>query len=268
MEVAIILKSIIIGIIEGLTEFLPISSTAHLVLASKALNFYKVKNGLFEVSIQLGSIVAVCLFYFQRLFRVSTTFFRNQNSRSFVYNLAIAFIPTALIGLFFYKHIKSMFFSIDNIAIALIVGGLAILLVEKLNIRPKIREIDRISKVRAFFIGIFQVIAMFPGVSRSGATIIGGMMLRLDRKTSVEFSFLLAIPTLFCACALDLYKNRHLLTPSNIEVIAIGSISAFVSAIIVINFFIKFISNNSLKIFGYYRILLGTLILALHHYFY
>lgn len=261
MEIAIILKSILIGIIEGLTEFIPVSSTAHLIMASMLTDFNYVENGVFEIVIQLGAILAICLLYRQKLFHTATCFFKEKSSRKFVYNISLAFFPSVFFGIFFYQIIKTVFFSLEYIAFALILGGIAIILIEKAKIHHKYESIESLPPAKALFVGLFQAIAIIPGVSRSGATIMGGLLLKLDRKTATEFSFFLAIPTIFGASFYDIYKNYHVLSTSSLEIIAIGFAASFVSALFVIKWLIHYVSNNNFLPFAYYRIILGSIIL-------
>jgi undecaprenyl-diphosphatase len=260
MEAIVILKSIILGIVEGLTEFIPVSSTAHLILASKISDFSYVQNGVFEIVIQLGAIMAVCVFYYKKLFSVATNFFIDKSSRRFVYNISLAFLPSVFIGALLYETIKTVFFSLEYISLALILGGIAIILVERSGIKPKFNKIEELSISKSIYIGLFQILSMIPGVSRSGATIIGSLILKVERKTATEFSFFLAIPTIFGAVTYDLYQNWSILNMQNIQVILIGFVSAFISSLFVIKWLINFVSNNNFIIFAYYRIFVGLVI--------
>ncbi len=255
-----IFKAIFLGIIEGLTEFIPVSSTAHLVLFSQFINFNSIQNNLFEVIIQAGAILAICFIYRRKLSLVITDY-KNPKQQKFVTNIFLAFLPAAIIGLIIHAFIKQYLFSNVTIAIALIVGGIIMIIVEKKDIKNKVNDIDNISYSTAIKIGFFQCIAMIPGVSRSGATIIGGLILGLNRKVATEFSFFLAIPTIFSASFYDLYKNISSLDMNNIELIAIGMISSFLSSLIVIKWFIGFVSKNKFTPFAIYRIILGISII-------
>jgi undecaprenyl-diphosphatase len=261
MDLTIIFKAIFLGIIEGLTEFIPVSSTAHLLLSAKFIDFTYIKNDVFEITIQIGAILAVCVFYHKKIFKIISGIFHKKSSQDFSLNIIIAFLPSAIFGLFFYKIIKTMFFNPLSIAIALIVGGIAILIVEKMKIKPQCLQIDDLSKWQSLKIGLFQILAMIPGVSRSGATIIGGLILKLDRKTSTEFSFFLAIPTIIAASIFDLYKNYQSLSNSELHIILIGFLAAFFSSLIIIKWLINFVSTHSFAVFAYYRIFLGTIII-------
>ncbi|MFT6105896.1 MAG: undecaprenyl-diphosphatase [Rickettsiales bacterium] len=261
MDLTIIFKAIFLGIIEGLTEFIPVSSTAHLLLSAQFIDFSYIKNDVFEIVIQIGAILAVCVFYRKKIFNIVSGIFHKKSSQDFSLNILIAFLPSVIFGLCFYKIIKEMFFNPTSIAIALIVGGIAILIVERMQIKPQYLQIENLSKWQSFKIGLFQIIAMIPGVSRSGATIIGGLLLKLDRKTSTEFSFFLAIPTIFAASIFDFYKNYESLNGSELKIILIGFLAAFFSSLIIIKWFINFVSNHNFAVFAYYRIILGTIII-------
>ena len=260
-ELADLFKAIFLGIVEGLTEFIPVSSTAHLLLSSYLIDFQSIKNNLFEIVIQFGAILAICVIYRQKIFSILVNF-KERSQQRFVLNIILAFLPAAIIGASFHSIIKKIFFSNLVIGISLIVGGIIMIIVEKnKNHTPSAHNLEEIKPLNAFLIGIFQSIAMIPGVSRSGATIIGGILLGLNRKTATEFSFFLAIPTIAAASFYDLLKNTAELTTSNIEIILIGLLASFVSAILVVKWFINFVSKYSFVGFGIYRIIVGILVL-------
>lgn len=261
MSFVAIIKAIILGFVEGLTEFIPVSSTAHLLLSSQLIDFSYFANGVFEVVIQLGAIMAVVVLYWQKLKSVLLGIFKEKSAQNFTLNVIIAFLPAAIFGLIFHKIIKFMFFNPTSIAVALIIGGLIIIWVEKSNIKPKYQKIDDLNKMTALKIGLAQILAMIPGVSRSGATIIGGLALKLDRKTATEFSFFLSIPTICAAAIFDFYNNYQSFDSSQIGLIAIGFLASFFSAILVIKWFINFVSRNNFIAFAYYRILLGIILI-------
>ncbi len=255
-----IIQSLIMGIVEGLTEFLPISSTAHLILTGELLKIPSsefLKS--FEISIQLGAILSVVILYWKRVF----------SNLSIIWKIAAAFIPTSIIGLAFYKIVKNYLMeSLLVIAITLIIGGIIIYFFEnwyaKKNIKEEATDLDlnQISYKQAAILGAVQAIAMIPGVSRSGATIIGGLAQGIKRKTIVEFSFLLAIPTMLAATVLDLYKNPNIISNDTLVVWLIGFITSFITAIIGVKFLIKFVQKNDFKAFAWYRIILGLIILG------
>ena len=248
-----ILEVIILGILEGLTEFLPISSTGHLILASWIMGIQQTEaHKAFEVAIQLGSILAVVFLYRDVLFKNMELWKR----------LIIAFIPTGTLGFLLYKLIKSLFSPVI-VAVMLIVGGVIFLIVEKFYKEEKhqINSVDKISYKTTFFIGLFQSLAMIPGTSRSGATIIGGILLGLNRKTAAEFSFLLAVPTMFIATFYDIYKHHNEFQLDNWINLGAGFITAFIFGVISIKVLLNFISTYSFVAFGIYRIIVGLIFL-------
>ncbi len=261
MYFADIYKAIILGLIEGLTEFIPVSSTAHLILSSQFINFNNIQNNLFEVTIQAGAIFAICLIYKEKLFNTVKDY-KNPKQQKFVINIILAFLPAAIIGLLIHGFIKQYLFSNLVIAISLILGGIIMIIVERKSQYEKVvDDINDISYKTAIKIGLFQCLAMVPGVSRSGSTIIGGLLCGLSRKISTEFSFLLAIPTILAACFYDLYKNIESVNIQDIELILIGLLSSFISSLIVIKWLIKFITTNKFTSFALYRIVLGIAII-------
>lgn len=256
-----VIKAIFLGVVEGLTEFIPVSSTAHLLLASYLIDFKSVKNNIFEIVIQFGAILAICVIYRKKICDVLINF-KQQSQQKFILNLILSFLPAAIIGLIFHSFIKAFLFSNLVIALALIFGGIIIIAVDrKPREDSKVKTVDEIKPLTAFYIGLFQCLAMIPGVSRSGATIIGGILVGLNRKTAAEFSFFLAIPTITAASFYDLYKNYSSISATDLDFIFIGLISSFISAILVIKWFINFVSRNNFVPFGIYRIALGILVL-------
>ena len=256
------LEALLLGIIEGLTEFLPVSSTAHLLLVGDMLGFEGPPGKTFEIVIQLGAILAVCVVYWHKLWGVATTL-TQPRSVAFVRNVLLAFLPAAVIGATAYKYIKQMLESPLIAATALVVGGVAILIIEKMVKRARIHEVEDMSPLLSFGIGFCQVLAMIPGVSRAGATIMGSMLLGVERRTAAEFSFFLAIPTMTGATVYSLYKNWSTLSLDGSALIAIGFVAAFFSALVVVKTFIAFISRHGFAPFAYYRILFGGLMLVL-----
>jgi undecaprenyl-diphosphatase len=260
LELPIFFKAILLGIIEGLTEFIPVSSTAHLIIFSQILNFDSIKNNVFEIAIQIGGISAITVIYFKKLNNILLKFYE-KNNQKFVDNLALAFVPAVAIGLLAHDFIKKYLFSNLIIAFSLIIGGIIIILVEKFHKKFTVKKIEDIEKPTALAIGFCQCLAMIPGVSRSGATIMGAMLFGVERKIATEFSFFLAIPTIGSACLYDIYKNFSILSFDDFELILVGVISSFISSLIVIKWLLKFISTHSFTSFGYYRIAIGFLIL-------
>jgi undecaprenyl-diphosphatase len=262
MELIILLKAFILGIVEGATEFLPVSSTGHLIIAGDLLNFNDEKGKIFEVVIQLGSVLAVCWEYRKRLTSVTTHLGSSTKAQQFALNVFIACLPAGILGFLFHKKIEEVLFSPITVAFALIVGGLAILFIEKNTPQIRTTNIDTISPKQAFQVGCAQVLALFPGISRSGSTIMGGMLFGLSRHVATEFSFFLSIPIMFAATALDLFKNWKLFEASDIPTFSIGFITAFISALMVVKFLIRFVASHNFRIFAWYRIIFGIIVLA------
>ena len=271
MDLILAFKAVIMGIVEGLTEFLPISSTGHLILAGSLLDFTSPsftaeKRHIFEIVIQAGAILAICWEYRVKIGVVLGGLFSDAAARKFVLNLMVAFIPLAALGLLFGKAIKSVLFSPVPVAMAFIVGGLIILWVErraKTNpVAIRIHCVEDMSTLDAFKVGCAQACALIPGTSRSGATIIGGMLFGLSRKAATEFSFFLAIPTLLVATAYLLFKERNLLSAADLPLFGIGTFAAFVSAFFCVRWLLRYISTHDFTIFAWYRIVFGLVVLA------
>ncbi|WP_242443053.1 undecaprenyl-diphosphate phosphatase [Magnetospirillum sp. 15-1] len=256
------IEALFLGIVEGLTEFLPVSSTAHLMLVGDMLGFEGPPGKTFEIVVQLGAILAVCVVFWPRLWGVATTL-NQPRSIAFVRNVLVAFLPAAVIGATLYKYIKQMLESPLVAAVALVVGGFAILLIERLVKRARIHDIEDMSPALALGVGFCQVLAMVPGVSRAGATIMGSMLLGLDRRAAAEFSFFLAIPTMCGASIYSLYKNWSTLSFDGAGLIAIGFAAAFLSALVVVKGFIGFVGRHGFAPFAWYRIVFGSAMIAL-----
>ena len=261
MDLIILFKAFILGLVEGATEFLPISSTGHLIIVGDLLNFNDGKGSVFEIVIQLGAILAVCFEFRKRLLNTISHIFNEPSAQGFAINLIIAFMPAALLGLAFHDFIKHYLFSPISVAIALIVGGFAILLVEKYTSHTATQTIENISKKQALQIGLAQSLALVPGVSRAGATILGGMVFGLTRQVATEFSFFLAIPIMFAATGYDLLKSWRLLSMADFPLFAVGFITAFASALLVIKVLIKYVANHDFTGFAWYRIIFGSAVL-------
>lgn len=262
MDTIILLKALLLGLVEGLTEFLPVSSTGHLIIVGDLLNFNDDKGKVFEIAIQLGAILAVCWEFREKLGNVARGLGSDPAARRFVANLAVAFLPAAVLGLLLHKAIKTYLFGPVTVAFALIAGGLIILWVEKLDHRPRLHSVEEMSWKDALKVGFAQTVAMFPGTSRSGATIIGGMVFGLSRQAATEFSFFLAIPTLFAATFYDLYKNWDLLQANDLGMFAAGFGAAFVSAFWAVKGLLRYVAHHSFVAFAWYRIIFGALVLA------
>ena len=256
-----LLVAAVLGLVEGLTEFIPVSSTGHLILLVDLLGFQGPPGKVFEVVIQLGAILAVCVVYFARLWRVLIGLASDPGARRFAVAVILAFLPAAIIGVFAHGFIKSVLFSPWVVSASLILGGLAILAIEARRRPATVLRVEDFSAVLALKIGLFQVIAMVPGVSRSGATILGALLMGVERKAAAEFSFFLAIPTMLGAATYDLYKNRADITFDGGALIAVGFVVAFLAALAVVRVVVDFISRHGFAPFAWYRIAIGTLML-------
>lgn len=264
MDLLLLLKAAIMGIVEGITEFLPISSTGHLILAAELMDFWtKEKSAVFVVAIQMGAILAVIYEYWNRLWGAATGMVTGEaQGRRLAIGLILASIPIMLVGLTFGQSVKDILFNDVAVAIGLIVGGLIIIWVEKNPPKVNAAEVEHISFKQACWIGLIQVLSLIPGTSRSGATIIGGMMLGLSRKASTEFSFFLGIPVIVGAGLLDLYQTRGVYqTSEDWTVLAVGLIVSFISALILIRALVAYVAKRDFMIFAWYRIVSGLLIL-------
>ena len=270
MDILLAIKAIIMGLVEGFTEFLPISSTGHLILAGSLINFTGEKVKVFEIAIQAGAILAVMWEFRVRIGTVLGGLTSDPKQQKFVINLIVAFFPAAVLGLFFAKMIKQFLFAPVPVALAFIVGGFVILWVEKRNKHrvglARIESVDDMSAMDAFKIGCAQAFALIPGTSRSGATIIGGMLFGLSRKASTEFSFFLAIPTLLAATVYSVYKERALLSMADLPLFGIGGVAAFVSAFLCVRWLLRYISTHDFTVFAWYRIVFGIVVIASAHY--
>ena len=265
MEYVVIIKAIIMGIVEGLTEFLPISSTGHLILAGSLLDFTGEKVKIFEIVIQAGAIFAVMWEYRAKIATVVGGLASDRNAQRFAINLFIAFLPAAVLGLLFAKKIKATLFAPVPVALAFIIGGIVILWVEKRHrmvTRSRVESVDDMTAIDALKIGIAQAFALIPGTSRSGATIMGGMLFGLSRKAATEFSFFLAIPTLLAATVYSLYKDRALLSAADVPLFSVGTIAAFISAFFCVRWLLRYISTHTFSAFAWYRIVFGFVVIA------
>lgn len=255
------LSAVILGLVEGLTEFLPISSTGHMIVIGDLIGFTNSVSKLFEVVIQMGAILAVCWLYRQKLWNTVTEVWHPGPARAFARNVVLAFLPAVVIGLAAHDFIKRVLFSTTVVGWAFIVGGIAILAAERWRPTPSIRNTESMPWVTALKIGFFQCLAMIPGTSRSGATIVGALLLGVTREAATEFSFFLAIPTMAGATVLDLWKARHDLVGAGWGLIAIGFVVAFLAALVVVRGLVGFVSRRGFAPFAWYRILAGIAIL-------
>jgi len=256
-----LLHALILGIIEGLTEFLPVSSTGHLILAGQLLGFNDDKGKVFEIAIQFAAILAVVWEYRARLGHAVASLGSEPASRRLATNLVVAFLPAAVLGFLFIKQIKHYLFNPIVVASALIVGGVLILWAERRKHVIRAGTVDEMTWRDALKVGFAQALAMIPGTSRSGATIIGGLFFGLSRKTAAEFSFFLAIPTMFAATLYDVYKNWHLFSADDIGMFVVGGAASFISALLAVRGLIRFISRHDFTVFAWYRIVFGVLVL-------
>lgn len=261
MDLPLLLKALILGVVEGLTEFLPISSTGHLILASQLLDFTGERAKVFTIAIQTGAILAVCWEYRGRLIGAVADLPSKASARMFFLNLAIAFTPLAVLGLLFGDVIKANLFHPVAVAIAFILGGFIILWAERRKHHIRVESVDDMRWSDAVKLGFAQACALIPGTSRAGATIIGGLLFGLSRKAATEFSFFLAIPTLLCAGAYEIIQNRHLLSAADTELFLAGLATSFVSAMIAVRALLRYISSHDFTVFAWYRIGFGILVL-------
>jgi undecaprenyl-diphosphatase len=285
MDFMLLFKALILGVIEGLTEFLPVSSTGHLIIFGDLLNYTDDQSKVFKIVIQLAAILAVCWDYRERLIErlqgaadatrhYARVEFRDQglwrtlprylkeDAVAFWFKLFIAFLPAAVLGLLFYKTIKGYLFNPLVVATMLVLGGLLILFIEKRTYHAHQDSVDGMRWTDALKVGFAQSLAMIPGTSRSGSTIMGGLIFGLSRKTATEFSFFLAIPTMFAATVYDVYKNWALLRLEDVPVFAVGFVASFLSAMVAVKAFLKFVSGHSFVPFAWYRIFFGLFVLA------
>src|ERR1700742_3091299 len=254
------IRAVILGIIEGVTEFLPVSSTGHLLLAER---FFNLGEGSFwnsfTVLIQLGAILAIVVIYFVKLARIAIGMFSNSDDRRFVMGVLLAFLPAVIIGLIAGKYIKEVLFNPWVVCFSLIVGGAILLWVDQLDHRPTEHDATKFPLLTYLWIGIAQCLAMIPGVSRSGASIVAAMLLGADKPAAAEFSFFLAIPTMIGAFAYDFYKSRAEMTTDHLGIIAIGFVVSFITAIIVVKMFLSYVTSRGFTLFAWWRVIVGTL---------
>ena len=266
MDIVLALKALIMGLVEGFTEFLPISSTGHLVLAGSLLNFTGEKAKVFEIAIQGGAMVAVIWEFHKKIGEVLFGMFREARARRFALNVAVGFLPAAGLGFLFEHKIKAVLFAPLPVALAFIIGGLVILWVERRArdnpVAVRVQSVDDMTTLDALKVGFAQVFALIPGTSRSGATIIGGMMFGLSRKVATEFSVFLAIPTLLAATFYSLWKERALLSAADLPLFSIGAVVAFVSAFACIRWLLRYISTHTFTVFAWYRIAFGIVVIV------
>ena len=253
-------KAFVLGVVEGLTEFLPVSSTGHLLLVQRFFGFDDDDFGkTFAVLIQFGAILALLSIYFSRLWRIAMGMFSNPSDRRFVIGVLIAFLPAAVVGAIAHDFIKSVLFNVWIVCFTLIVGGAILLWIDKLDLRPRYQDATRFTLPMYFIIGLAQCVSMIPGVSRSGTTIVSAMLLGADRRSSAEFSFWLAMPTMFGAFVYDLYKSRGQMTADNVIIVAFGFVVSFICAWIVVKTFLGYVQRHGFAVFAWWRVLVGSL---------
>jgi len=262
MDIPLLLKALILGIVEGLTEFLPISSTGHLILVGDLLDFNDEKGKIFEIVIQCGAILAICWEYRVKLFSVLANLPGNRAAQRFAMNLVVAFLPVAVLGLLFGKSIKAALFKPVPVALAFIVGGLIILWAERRKHVVTVVSVDDMTWKDALKVGLAQCLALIPGTSRAGSTIIGGLFFGLSRLAATEFSFFLAVPVLFAASGYELIKNRSLFSSDDLGIFGIGFAAAFVSAFFSVRWLLRYISRHDFTVFAWYRIAFGVIVLV------
>lgn len=266
MDLLLLLKAAVMGVVEGLTEFLPISSTGHLILAGALLGFHGEKAKVFDIAIQTGAIFAVILVYWERIKSTIVELPTERRAQKFALNVIVGFLPAVVLALIFGKFIKAHLFTPYVVATTFILGGFIILWAEKRSASgagvARVNSVDDMTVMDALKVGLVQCLAMIPGTSRSGATIIGGMFLGLSRKTATDFSFFLAIPTLIGAGVYSLYKERALLSAADIPLFGVVLVFSFISAWLCVRWLLKYISSNSFVPFAYYRIIFGIVVLV------
>lgn len=263
MDIALLVKAAIMGVVEGLTEFLPISSTGHLILAGALLGFDDEKAKVFDIAIQTGAIFAVIIVYWQKIRSTLVALPTEKQAQRFSLNVLIAFFPAVILGLLFGKAIKANLFTPEVVATAFIVGGFIILWAERRQkVAVRVESVDQMTAMDAIKVGLVQCLAMIPGTSRSGATIIGGMLLGLSRRAATDFSFFLAIPTLIGAGAYSLYKERALLSLADLPMFGVGLVFSFLSAWLCVRWLLRYISTHDFVPFAWYRIVFGVIVLA------
>jgi undecaprenyl-diphosphatase len=258
-----IIKATVLGIVEGFTEYLPVSSTGHLLLMQHFFGFGDERFGdTFAILIQFGAILALLSIYFVRLMQLAAGFFTDARARRFVYGVLLAFLPAAVIGAALHGFIKSVLFNPWIVCVSLVVGGVVLVWVDSLDLKPRYRDVTAFSMPMYFLIGVFQCFAMIPGVSRSGATIVSAMLLGADRRSAAEFSFWLAMPTMAGAFAFDLFKSRHDLSSNGALLIAIGFVVSFIFGWIVVKSFLGYVSRHGFMVFAWWRLIVGALGIA------
>ncbi len=263
MDLSLLFKALVMGIVEGLTEFLPISSTGHLIVVGKLIGFPEAIAPTFEIFIQLGAILAVVTYFARDLFDLLRRASHDRRAQRLLLNIAIAFIPAAVVGVLLSRVIKDSLFNPVTVAFALIVGGIIMLIVESRSRRATTQSVEDAHWQQALAVGVAQVVSLWPGFSRSASTIIGGLLAGMDRPTALRFSFYLSIPTMLAATVFDFVRNLDEIHPTELPAFAVGLVSAFLVALVVIKFFLSYVARRDLKPFAWYRIVVGLILLGL-----
>jgi undecaprenyl-diphosphatase len=253
--------AVFLGMLEGLTEFIPVSSTGHLIICESLTKFPTIPGKLFEIVVQVGAILAICILYFKKILRVITTLPHDKGSQYFVRNIITAFIPAAVVGVLLHAYILEYLFHPLSVATSLITGGLAIIIVEQRRHKPRYLTSESLPASIAFLIGCAQILAMIPGISRSGATIVGALLAKMERAAAAEFSFFLAIPTILGASVYSLFKNWNDIDDQHLLFVIVGGVCAFFTALLIVKWVINFVSKRGFMPFAIYRILLGCAVI-------
>lgn len=262
MENQTLIDALVLGLLEGLTEFIPVSSTGHILLAGHFLGFQSTGKA-FEILIQLGAILAILTVYSARLVKIFTDLPRDAKTRRFVLGVLIAFLPAAFLGVIGHDFIKTVLFETPKlICVMLLIGGLVLLWIDKLQLKPRYHDVKEFPLSVCLTIGLFQCLALIPGTSRSGSTIVGALLMGTDKRSAAEFSFFLAMPTMAGAFAYDLYKNRDVLSSADLPVIGVGFVAAFVMAVIVVRYLLDYVSRHGFALFAWWRLIVGAAGLA------
>jgi undecaprenyl-diphosphatase len=262
MENQTLIDALVLGLLEGLTEFIPVSSTGHILLAGHFLGFESTGKA-FEILIQLGAILAILTVYSARLLKMARDFPRDARTRRFVLGVLIAFLPAAFFGVIGHGFIKTVLFETPKlICVMLLLGGVVLLWIDRLELKPKYQDVMQFPLSLCLKIGLFQCLALIPGTSRSGSTIVGALLMGTDKRSAAEFSFFLAMPTMAGAFAYDLYKNRDVLSAADLPVIGVGFIAAFVMAVIVVRYLLDYVSRHGFALFAWWRLIVGAVGLA------
>ena len=262
MENQTLIDALVLGLLEGLTEFIPVSSTGHILLAGHFLGFQSTGKA-FEILIQLGAILAILTVYSARLLKMARDFPRDARTRRFVLGVLIAFLPAAFFGVIGHGFIKTVLFETPKlICVMLLLGGLVLLWIDRLELKPKYQDVMQFPLSLCLKIGLFQCLALIPGTSRSGSTIVGALLMGTDKRSAAEFSFFLAMPTMAGAFAYDLYKNRDVLSAADLPVIGVGFVAAFIMAVIVVRYLLDYVSRHGFALFAWWRLIVGAVGLA------